>query len=313
MTFSRSSGWISVSSLKGGVGCTTVCAGLAMAMARFGLRVLAVDWDTRQPSLHRLLGLRDDAIHTRRGAVDYLRDCMKPRNDGEPLDLARYVYESIPLPDGVTGTIDVMPAGALDRDYWKTVRDFSWDEFYAESGGYGAMEALRLETTDRYDVVLADVGTIREDAANVALLQLSDVAVMMFQADDTMMAATVNAVTQLRHHSGRMQWGRPILRCLLIPARIDRSSDRLRGWLYKSSIQTLLRQNDDGSDDIRTEAIEKNAIGLEPTLSIGETDVRSAEFASLGNLRDQLTGIATTILSGNGVLDHRVDDGENWD
>jgi capsular exopolysaccharide synthesis family protein len=45
-----------VTSASPGEGKTSVCAGLAVALARGGLRVVAVDLDFRHPDLHRRLG-----------------------------------------------------------------------------------------------------------------------------------------------------------------------------------------------------------------------------------------------------------------
>ncbi len=51
-----------VCSLKGGVGCSTVCAGLAAASARGGKRTLAVDLDVRFHSLDFFFGMQDRTL-----------------------------------------------------------------------------------------------------------------------------------------------------------------------------------------------------------------------------------------------------------
>ncbi len=54
---------ILITSLKGGVGKTTVCANLAMALARKGHTVIAVDCDTESRCLDMILGLESSALY----------------------------------------------------------------------------------------------------------------------------------------------------------------------------------------------------------------------------------------------------------
>lgn len=54
---------ILITSLKGGVGKTTICANLAMALARKGHTVIAVDCDTESRCLDMILGLESSALY----------------------------------------------------------------------------------------------------------------------------------------------------------------------------------------------------------------------------------------------------------
>ena len=52
---------LAVLSGKGGTGKTSVCAGLATALAAEGLRVLCIDWDVGLRNLDISLGMSDSS------------------------------------------------------------------------------------------------------------------------------------------------------------------------------------------------------------------------------------------------------------
>ena len=54
---------ILVTSCKGGVGKSTVSAGLAIALSRMGKKVLLIDFDLGNRSLDLMLGMEDDLIY----------------------------------------------------------------------------------------------------------------------------------------------------------------------------------------------------------------------------------------------------------
>src|SRR5688500_12950862 len=58
-----------VTSAHAGEGKTWTCAGLATSLASIGQRIVAVDFDLRNPSLHRQLGGHNDV-----GVTSFLRE-----------------------------------------------------------------------------------------------------------------------------------------------------------------------------------------------------------------------------------------------
>ena len=86
-------------SCKGGVGKSTVCANLAMAMASMGQRILLIDCDFGNRCLDLIMGLSDDAVYDIGDAVlgrvspedAIVKDA---RNDGIHFIAAPYNYSS---------------------------------------------------------------------------------------------------------------------------------------------------------------------------------------------------------------------------
>jgi MinD-like ATPase involved in chromosome partitioning or flagellar assembly len=81
-------------SYKGGVGRSFALANVAVILAQWGARVLAVDWDTEAPGLvHYFAGSQPP-----RGVLDFLDDCQRDEVGGYGVYKAPY---ALPSGDGV--------------------------------------------------------------------------------------------------------------------------------------------------------------------------------------------------------------------
>ncbi len=72
-------------SYKGGVGRTMALANVAALLARWGYKVLAVDWDLEAPGLEQFFAghLNRDELHRREGVIDLLERRGR-RTEGPP-------------------------------------------------------------------------------------------------------------------------------------------------------------------------------------------------------------------------------------
>src|SRR3954468_12693743 len=92
-------------SYKGGVGRTFALANTAAVLARWGYRILCVDWDLDAPGLTHYLRPWLSGAPTS-GLVDLITDLAA---GGEPDPLGRVL--AVDLPDAA-GRLDLLPAGA---------------------------------------------------------------------------------------------------------------------------------------------------------------------------------------------------------
>jgi receptor protein-tyrosine kinase len=141
---------------------SSTTANLALTFARLGRRVILVDLDFRQPSVHRLFGL-DTTIGVsdvvlRNAALEHtiVNVQVAPRGGDRA---SRWT----PASDGLHGSaaLDVLPAGAAPADP---------GEFVAMNGVADVLQSLR----ERADIVLVDVPP---------LLEVSDPMTLMRQVD----------------------------------------------------------------------------------------------------------------------------------
>src|SRR5690348_9506789 len=94
-------------SYKGGTGRTLAVANAAKFLAKFGQRVVVLDFDLEAPGLHYKLGLcgRNDKPEPLKGLVDFVQTFMATK---EPPKLTEYVFE---LPNsGSGGRVYLLPA-----------------------------------------------------------------------------------------------------------------------------------------------------------------------------------------------------------
>lgn len=164
-------------SFKGGVGRTFLLANVAWLLARWGRRVLCLDWDLEAPGLHHYLA---PLAPPRPGVLDLIQALSKahPRADW------RALTEPVAGPWTGDGCLHLIRAGREDAAYLKGVQGLDWRKI-AKTGFSARLEAIRAEWTEgqgAYDHVLIDSRTGITDVGGVCAAQLPDVLVLAFTA-----------------------------------------------------------------------------------------------------------------------------------
>lgn len=126
---------LSVSSLKGGVGKTTIALGLASAALSRGLRTLVVDLDS-QCDASTGLGVKEDSSHT---VLDVLKN---PRHSIVTSSIVVSTWA-----DGRTGKLDVMVGSTKAADF-DTITPNVRDLF--------KLDHALAEVENQYDLVIID-------------------------------------------------------------------------------------------------------------------------------------------------------------
>lgn len=142
---------VSFYSYKGGVGRTLALANVAAALAGWGYRVLALDWDLEAPGLSHYFRTWVDAPAF--GLVDLVEQIAA----GEQPNVGR-ATTNVPLP-GLQDRLSLIAAGSLDRDYVARVQRIDWSRLYEDHDLGAALEAMRADWLDQFDFVLVDSRT----------------------------------------------------------------------------------------------------------------------------------------------------------
>jgi polysaccharide biosynthesis transport protein len=175
--FERGARTIMVTSAVQGEGKSTTVANLAIALARSGKHVIAVDLDLRRPFLHRFFGLDG-----RPGVTDVTLAHADPAAALIPIDLADDAPASVDLggngnaPAG--GKLEIMSSGTLPPDP---------GEFISTHGLRETLEAL----AGRADVVLVDAPPV---------LGLGDAINLSGQLDAMLVVTRLNVVRRPMLH-----------------------------------------------------------------------------------------------------------------
>jgi cellulose biosynthesis protein BcsQ len=234
-------------SYKGGVGRSFTLANVAVLLARWGHRVLALDWDLEAPGLLHYFGSRLAAA-PRGGVIDLAYDFLAgeegPRAHAVRVDLAE------------RGIVDLLAAGRPDSTYTGRMQSIDWEDLYRR-GFADFLERCREQWTEDYDFVLIDSRTGISDIAGICTAQLPDRLVVLFTANDQSVDGAVDIARRANIARDRLPYDRPPHLVLPILSRLDNrveyqraehwqqkcaeaTAELFRNWLAKSVTQELM-------------------------------------------------------------------------
>jgi len=175
-------------SFKGGVGRTLALLNTACILAGLGRRVLMIDFDLEAPGLTLFQDKQREAGRSRHqpGLVDAIDDFLddpwsSPLGDGDPADFFDTYVSSLDVPEGVQkgkkdGTLDLVPAGRLDKEYEDLLYDLDFEKMFEEGVGRPFFERLKdlIKNSGRYDYILVDSRTGFSDEGSICTRFLGD-------------------------------------------------------------------------------------------------------------------------------------------
>lgn len=210
-------------SYKGGVGRSFTLTNIAILLARWGNRVLTIDWDLEAPGLHEYFApLLTAAPST--GIVDLVDDFTA----GNVQPTSAYITH---LNAGDDGVVDLLAAGVQNDDYARRVQSIDWADLY-EHGFAEVLERCRDDWTTSYDFVLIDSRTGWADIASICTAHLPDRLVVVFTANEQSVGGAVSVARRANEARDRMPYDRPQLSVLPILSRFDSrvEYERAESW-----------------------------------------------------------------------------------
>jgi cellulose biosynthesis protein BcsQ len=198
-------------SYKGGVGRSFALANIAILLARWGHRVLTIDWDLEAPGLHEYFApLLPAPLDT--GLVELVHDFTT----GAIGATSNYITHL----NTDEGVVDLIAAGRQDDGYAGRVQGIDWVALY-EDGFADALERLRKDWTTDYDFVLIDSRTGWADIASICTAHLPDRLVLVFTANEQSIGGAVDVAGRANEVRDRMPYDRPRLAVLPVLSRFD--------------------------------------------------------------------------------------------
>ncbi|WP_084468434.1 CATRA system-associated protein [Actinokineospora inagensis] len=196
-------------SFKGGVGRSFALANIAVLLARWGNRVLCVDWDLEAPGLHHYFRPLMNGEPTS-GVVDLVDDFRAGR--------FRPGHHVVKLA-GFAG-LDFIAAGGQEIDDAGRVQDIDWDGLYDQ--GFGDyLERCRAEWVENYEFVLLDSRTGVSDIGGICTAQLPDRLVVLFTANAQSVRGAVDVAHRAKPARDRLPLDRPRLSVVPVLSRFD--------------------------------------------------------------------------------------------
>lgn len=206
-------------SYKGGVGRTFLLANVAWLLARWGRKVLCLDWDLEAPGLARYLA---PSAPPRQGVLDLIEGLFQTGQRVTWQDLR----EPVSGPWTGEGQLDLITAGRQDDDYLDRIQKLDWQKLFDE-GLSPKLEDVRAEWVKEYDHVLLDSRTGISDVGGICAAQLPDLLVMAFTATHQSLDGTLQVAQRVQ----RVRDGLPLDRggfwCLPVPSRVHVGEESL--------------------------------------------------------------------------------------
>lgn len=213
-------------SYKGGVGRSMALANVAAMLARWGHRVLIIDWDLEAPGLHEffsqwLAGTAADSP----GIVDMIKSF---RESGS-LPWRECLLQA-KLPEA-THPVHIITAGKNAPGYAEEVQQLDWGGLFEQGLGRW-LDQLRNEWATEYDYVLIDSRTGITDIGGICTVLLPDIIVVLFTASNQSVEGAARVMAQVRrlHHDLPVSRGR--LLGIPVPSRDESKSDPSRGMTW---------------------------------------------------------------------------------
>ncbi|MEU0791994.1 hypothetical protein ABZ342_18140 [Amycolatopsis sp. NPDC005961] len=207
-------------SFKGGVGRSFTLANIAVLLARWGNRVLCLDWDLEAPGLGDYFRPRLAAAPTS-GVVDLVDDFREGR-----FEPSAHAVRLTGL-----GELDFVAAGRDDPDYVGQLQKIDWEELYVD--GFGDyLERCREHWTAHYDFVLIDSRTGISDIGGICTAHLPDHLVAVYTANFQSVRGAVDVARRADVARNRLPFDRPRLSVVPVLSRFDNREeyDRSETW-----------------------------------------------------------------------------------
>ncbi|GLW93424.1 ParA family protein [Actinokineospora globicatena] len=225
-------------SFKGGVGRSFAMSNIAVLLARWGFRVLALDWDLEAPGLRH-----------------YFRPLITTPPESGVIDLVAdfraglVVDRSIRLMDN----LDFIPAGRDGADYYGEMQSIDWDSLYDD--GFGEyLEQCREQWTARYDFVLLDSRTGVSDVGSICTAQLPDRLVLLYTANLQSIQGAVNAAKMADSSRDHLPLDRPRLSVIPVLSRFDTRDEYAQAEQWRETCLNETRELFDNWVDARVSA-----------------------------------------------------------
>lgn len=229
-------------SYKGGVGRTLALANVAALLAKWGRRVLCIDWDLEAPGLHQYFKeqLPAHVLESEPGLVELVETWSR----GEAADWRDHVRR-IEL-TGAHETLSVLPAGRLDDTYVARMQRLDWEALYARQQLGTTLERWRDEWKQAYDFILVDSRTGVTDIGGICTIQLPDQLVLCVTANEQSLQGAKDVAVRAARQRQRLPFDRGGVPCVPVPTRFEGrvESALAKQWLerFAGDLEALYRE-----------------------------------------------------------------------
>jgi MinD-like ATPase involved in chromosome partitioning or flagellar assembly len=254
-------------SYKGGVGRSMAVANIGVLLAQMDKKVLLVDWDLEAPGLEEYFqGIECLPKQKPGGLLQLLRDAPEFKCESFAPHVIRYYIHG-------KHEISLLDSGHDAHGYRDLLARWSWPDYFEKHKGGAYLERLRNHWLENYDFVLIDSRTGITDAGGVCTIQMPDVLVLMFAANQQSLTGVLKVAKAVVFARPNLFNTRLALPILPVPSRFEgRVEQTISGRWMERFAQDLGSYYEDwiAAGVPVSRLIEQIKIPYIPRLSFGE-------------------------------------------
>lgn len=201
-------------SYKGGVGRTFALASIGASLAKWGYKVLCIDWDLEAPGLHLYY-----EPWIRNSHQPGLTELIEAYISGDSYAWQDFVTE-VHFPDA-REPLMLMPAGLQNETYVGRMQALNWPDLYEHHNLGKFLEDSRNEWKQEFDFILIDSRTGITDIGGICTVQLPDFLVLLFTANHQNLNGAYNVINLARKQRSHLPFDRAKLLVLPVITRFE--------------------------------------------------------------------------------------------
>jgi MinD-like ATPase involved in chromosome partitioning or flagellar assembly/nucleotide-binding universal stress UspA family protein len=203
-------------SYKGGVGRTLALANIGALLCRWGYKVLCIDWDLEAPGLHLYF-----KPWMEREPQAGLTELLQAYVDRQTPDWRAFATEVSFSKTDSHSRLSLISAGRQDCGYVQKMQALDWKALYEEHDLGTFLEQLRDQWKAAFDFILIDSRTGVTDAGGICTVQMPDLLVLLFTANEQSLHGALEVARRARQARDAFPFDRSKLLTLPIATRFE--------------------------------------------------------------------------------------------
>jgi len=228
-------------SYKGGVGRSMALANVAALLAKWGKRVLIVDWDLEAPGIENYFDEYQPDLSEQRKKTPGVVDIIHSFDQGTETDWHECLLNLFPF--GSKHPVSLLAAGKDLPDYVSRLQGLDWEILFNERQLGTYLEKIREQWIGEYDFILIDSRTGITDIGGICTIYLPDILVLFFTANQQSLDGIIDVMKRARNSRDHLPFERNYLIGVPIPSRDESMTEyaAAREWrkIFASKLSEL--------------------------------------------------------------------------
>ncbi len=227
-------------SYKGGVGRSMALANVAALLAKWGHRVLVVDWDLEAPGIEKFFNSPSIRLSSKRSTTPGITDVIYAHLDGKSLDWRKCIIKA--ASSHFEKELSILTAGRETADYVQKVQNIDWDHLFEKKRFGLVLEEMRSEWLSDYDFILVDSRTGITDIGGICTIHLPDIIILMFTTNRQSLDGVKDVINRARIQHRLLPFDRQTLIAVPVPARDESRTEYEKAAAWKKTFALELAE-----------------------------------------------------------------------